>query len=165
MRIYPGQIGEGNWRHFEWTFTTPDSFPGEATFLLSTRSERPIEVRNPSLRRHRGDDTIPRYHGYRNVATLPPVYPGDSEIVIYENIQSGPVVPTTVTPSRQAESFTWSFDPTAAETVPAVGFSAGAEQNPIRWLEYGTVPSLGVYGLGLLHFGFRRIRRNRNKTL
>ena len=158
MRLHPEQIGLGDWRRFEWTFTTPASLSGEIPVVLFTMSERPIQVRNISLCALRGEQTQLRYFGYQEKTILPPVHPGDSNIVIYENIQTGPWSPTETMSPEKAEEFKWGFDPATTANVPDIGFSQGMRYNPTQILYFITLPSIGIYILGLFHFGIRFFR-------
>ncbi len=95
MMAYAEQIGR-HWRRFEWIFPTPRVVPEEVTFRIYTMSEKPIEVRDISLRR--SSPTRPLVAGelpegmsvgdrvYRRVAEVPPLNGDDEAVVIYRNM-------------------------------------------------------------------------------
>jgi len=91
LTVFPEQIGP-RWRHFEWTFLAPRDLGREVAFRVFTMSERPIQVRNISLRRSEWERPVdpegrlrPGEQVYRKVAELRPRVEGDPPVVIYEN--------------------------------------------------------------------------------
>jgi hypothetical protein len=96
LRVDPEQLAE-TWRHFEWTCRTPTDTPEGVALRLSTRSERPIDVRNVSLRRGVWPGPIrvtsrPLDRGervYRRAADLPALREGEAGVTIYENLLYG----------------------------------------------------------------------------
>jgi uncharacterized protein (TIGR03382 family) len=71
----------------------PESLAGPRVFRVWTMSERPIEVRNVSLRAAGWETPVsalgPLPQGqavYRMVAELPPLHDGDEPVAIYENL-------------------------------------------------------------------------------
>ncbi len=91
MIVAPEQI-TSEWRHFEWTFRVPGGGDVSGTFKLSTMSERPIEVRDFSLRASDwerpvvlGDAVAPGERVYVRRAELPPALSGRRGVAIYEN--------------------------------------------------------------------------------
>jgi hypothetical protein len=116
LTVYAEQIGP-QWRHFEWTLRTPRQLSGLCLFRLFTMSERPIEVRNPTLRASHlpqpiasGRRAAPGRKVYRQVAELPPVNPGDAPVAIYENVLAlaRPRFPRISPPTSQAlERLKW----------------------------------------------------------
>lgn len=86
------QIG-ADWRRFRWTFQTEGNLPAPWGLQLKTMSERPIEVREISLRKLSAWESPEDAGGlaagsavYKKVAELPPVRSGDPPVVIYENL-------------------------------------------------------------------------------
>jgi len=91
LMIYPSQMG-ADWRHFERTFTAPEKLAEWPCFKILTPSERPIEVRDVSLRASAPDVPIrPAGRGepgqvvYRKLVELPAAGSGEPPVVIYEN--------------------------------------------------------------------------------
>lgn len=92
LTIGPEQIGP-DWRHFEWTFEVPEIPGGQADFCVFSMSERPIEIRNVSLRRSSWETPIgndgrlaPGQRVYRKLVELPARRAGDEPVAIYENL-------------------------------------------------------------------------------
>ena len=100
IRIDPEQLGE-NWRHFEWTCQTPPDMPQGVAMRVSTRSERPIDVRNVSLRRgvwpgpirvtDRPLNAGQRVYRRARPSDLPALREGQPGVTIYENRLYGPL--------------------------------------------------------------------------
>jgi len=94
LMAYPDQIGQ-DWRHFEWTFKTPDDIDGNTMFRIYTTSERAIDVRNIVFAESHWDQprvypyhpgtlgADPRLYALR--AELASLRPGDPPVAIYEN--------------------------------------------------------------------------------
>ncbi len=174
LMAHEEQIGE-EWRHFEWTLQMPDDLAGEALFRVFTMSERPVEVRNVSLRESRWpgpadatDLPEPGEPVYRLVAELAAVDPADPPVAIYENLanlavarEDGTLVGARDMPvatSAEIERLKW---PRAQEDLyqdpPRVGIvSAG---NPRRMLWLLSVPAGGLYVI--LLWVLRAARRRR----
>ncbi|MGB2820850.1 MAG: hypothetical protein WBF17_07710, partial [Phycisphaerae bacterium] len=116
LTAHAEQIGR-KWRHFEWTFRTPDDLAGEVLLRVFTMSERPIEVRSIALRASDWDrptgpgSRLPRRQKvYTLAAELPATAPGARPVAIYENRlvlppdrrrRRGPAT------SRRIEDFKW----------------------------------------------------------
>lgn len=90
--IVPGQrIGE-QWRHFEWTFRSPADPAARTNFRVLTLSERPVEVRNISLRASQEPVPVdpdgrlrPGERVYEKLVELPALDPADPPVAVYEN--------------------------------------------------------------------------------
>jgi hypothetical protein len=166
LLVYADQIGAA-WRHFEWTFTTPDEVPAEVTFRVHTLSERPIEVRNVTLRASHpdrpvplGDRLAPGARVYAEVAKLPALDPRAPPVVLYENLQWQPVGtrPTVAASSEEIERLKWhpgAWLADAGAGLPDVGLSV--PEPPTRLLLFTTLPGLLLYSL-LLATARRRRR-------
>lgn len=96
MRIDCERLGP-KWRHFEWTFQAPLSAGGEGVFRIFTYSEKPVEVRNVSLRRGAWETPINLADGLKpgqrvyvdltgETDGLPPLKAGDPRIHVYKNL-------------------------------------------------------------------------------
>jgi len=156
-----------DWRHFEWTFETPEDVSGELTFRVFTMSERPIEVRNVSLRE--SDWPIPvaaerlgAGEGvYCKAAELPALNSGDPNVVIYENRLCDPATAERQSSHEEVESLRWRTSPgadPAGREVPDV--SIRAEPPPI-WILLGvSLPGTVVCaGIGCARLLGRRSRQ------
>jgi len=124
------QIG-GDWRHFEWTFRAPQDLPERVSFRVFTQSERPIEVRNVSLRTSHwpvpvvgGGRLAPGERVYEKLAELPALRPSEPPVAIYENRLCRPAVEAPAEPGA-IEALKWA-DAVPAGPVPAVFLRAGA---------------------------------------
>jgi hypothetical protein len=92
LMAYPDQIGQ-DWRHFEWTFKTPDDIDANTAFRVYTQSERAIEVRGVDFRESHWDrprsypsSIPPGQNLYLLRAELASRRHGDPPVAIYENI-------------------------------------------------------------------------------
>ncbi len=166
--VYPEQIGQADWRHFEWISTLPEELaesvepcgipvtpaePVEITFRVFTMSERPIEVKNISLCSSSIDTPIlarPVKAGeaiYKKIALLPAVRAGDSPIAIYENLLVDTV---SATDDPSAASEVVKYNPLAGQQGrPVVGVSTTMKYHPRKLLLLSTLPAICVYLMGL----------------
>ncbi len=158
MVVAPEQIGEDDWRRFEWTFPPAGEMCDEAVVRIFTFSERPIEVRNLRIGACVEDNDAPRKAGYRRVASLPALRAGDPEIRIYENTSLIPPGEVAAMTPEQIEAIKWS--PAPPQAVPEMGVSPSSA-GPGYWLWRATLPAAGAYLLVILGM---RIRRNRTGT-
>ena len=139
LTIRQDEIG-APWRHFEWTFRSTADAAGERKFLLQSVSERPIEVRNVSLRESRIDAPLdplrklsPGQKVYRFRAEFPPLNAGDTPVFLYENLLArADIEPVSYMIRTQDELETsierlkWDYprsNPTAYEPPPSVAFT------------------------------------------
>ena len=157
LMAYPEQIGP-QWRHFEWTFDTPPDLDAVSTFCMVTFAEKPIEVRNISLRKSSwrepviiGDKPRPGSAVYRKLVQLPST--GDScPIAIYENtlwVAPGTYEIVAPDPDR-IEALKWN----PIEEMSSAGFALPDISLPvptgIEELFYkATLPSVCVYMLAV----------------
>ncbi len=95
--IAPEQIGQ-RWRHVETNLVVTGEPPEQVWLRFSTLSERPVEIRDVSLReatvflpRLPGSVVAPGRPVYRKVAELPARHAGDPNVAIYENPLAMPV--------------------------------------------------------------------------
>lgn len=161
------------WRHFEWRFQAPPDAPEAATLYVTSSSERPITVRNVSLRvsspqrpLNIGSRLEPGESVYRRAATLPPRRPGDTPVVIYENLlwRPAPQAPPPVGPeasalaSAELEELKWRPpDLLAGQTlvVPSLGIASSPDPGPMFWRT--SVPgALALAALGAVALVWRR---------
>jgi len=148
------------WRHFEWTFKMPDQFAGRAAFRVFTMSERPIEVRNVSLRPSRWETPFdltgqlpPGRSVYVKRAELPSRTPGKPAVAIYENLLclDDTVVSFRRMDNNEIERLKWSPEislghpPAAADVSVRVGTS-GQRALVLASL---SVTAAGAYIIGL----------------
>lgn len=165
--VYPEQIGRDDWRHFEWTFFAPEKLalplkageipviptkPAEITFRVFTMSERPIEVRNISLRKSFFNrPVLSQASGapkpvYRKVAELPAVLAGDLPIVIYENLlvdsisgQDDPLANSEAVKHRPISG---------QKGRPPIGVETLMKYPPSQLLLVSSLPAMCVYIFG-----------------
>ncbi len=176
LLVYAEQIGR-RWRRFQRTFRTPPDVPEEVTFRLYTLGERPVEVRNISLRRSsppspllvaplppgvRSGDKV-----YRRVAQLPPLDPRDEPVAIYRNLlcrdEPAEFVPAD---HRKIESLKWPGEAEAADIcrpILDVGVRTGGKFwfKPRLLFIITTVPGVLVYALACILIA----GRGKNRTL
>ena len=104
------------WRHFEWTFQTPQELPEGLVFRIFTMSERPIEVRSVSVRRSRWEspltppDVPPGTAVYGKLTEVDARDPSDARVSIYENLfcRSVQAAPAAGRPTElEIESLKW----------------------------------------------------------
>jgi hypothetical protein len=181
------QIGL-KWRHFELVpFFPPEiSHPGTLTFRLLTLSERPIEVKNISLR-HIGYPVWSDHpvrsgagHGndvYKKLIELPPVNPGDPPVAIYENRLWRPISDTPksataegchpeVPTNEQLESLKWPAAGTKLANLAPLDISIRPVDSPSKLLWCVTLPAMILYGLVVVLLPRRgSIKRNRESTI
>ncbi len=156
LTVHAEQIGE-DWRHFEWVFAAPDDLADGVRFRVFTMSERPIEVRDISLRTSSPDRPV-LWAGagaergekvYRLAAELPAVLAGDPTVAVYENRLALPAArrPALAKATPAAiERLKWPAGPqVAAETLPDVGLTVPARPGRLLWRV--TLPAAGVYML------------------
>jgi hypothetical protein len=114
LTVYPEQIGP-EWRHFERTLEAPGKIEKELFFGIYTASERPIEVRNVSLRQSCWDQPV-NLGGllkagqavYRKVADLPPRRSTDPPVAIYQNmLYPGRAGSSRIADSQAMERLKW----------------------------------------------------------
>ena len=165
LMAYPEQMGE-DWRHFEWDFTTPDDLPTELTFRVYSMSERPVEVREITLRPSTPDVPLGVPTGfptgervYEEVAVLAPLHAADAPVHVYANRLWRPPGARLLDPATPPEVETLKWDPTPwledkTRPLPDLGFSVPAAPTPV--LLFVTLPALLLYGLLLLAAGRRR---------
>jgi len=157
MILHPEHLGGEDWRHFEWVFRTSAEMSGEMTFRLLTMSERPIEVRNVSLRASHWPEPIippgakPDVTGkiYHRVAILPPINPADTPIAIFENsLARPPESKATKMDAKTVEKVKWN----RAEGLPDVGARPAMRHGPGVMLLMTTLPAGLIYGLLIAGF-------------
>lgn len=176
LSVAPEQVVP-QWRHFEWTFRTPETMPPNLLFRLWTRSERAIEVRNLSLRRSiwpppvaHEDRLAPGEHVYRKLVELPALDPSDPPVAIYENRLCRPIqlagsgrAAVTV---GQIEALRWPKQSDRAsmpETAPPIGMAdsgSSAVDKPRLMFLAAVVPAVMLYGLAVAVGLFRARRRD-----
>ena len=160
-----------NWRHFEWTFRTPDEISETTTFRVHTMSERSIEVRDLSLRASDWDYPInlggklrPGERVYRRLIELPAVRSGDPVVAIYENLLCRFPESSKMGRAADCESLQelkWSTE------EPPNGFPQVANLGVVlpTWETKRVVflPALGVlvYALLLVHYCVQRRKKFR----
>jgi hypothetical protein len=160
LSIRPEETGT-DWRHFEWTFKTPSYCSGPKSFYIRTLSERPIEVRNVSLRPSHFEVPVdPRgvltagAKVYKFRAELPPLNDGDAPVVIYENLLcNGPVPPLDKSRStpEYIEWLKWEYpqgDLAAPHDPPDI--SLGASTQFSRLVKLMTLPAAAVFLMTIL---------------
>jgi hypothetical protein len=159
LTVEAEQVGP-QWRHFEWVtadFTIVDE--EICTFRLFTLSERPIEVRNISLR-PRGKEPIDMGkllapHGdrcervYNKLVELPPVNPGDSPVAIYQNMLWRPIKPSAGPVPTNEELEAVKYPPPGAklESLAVPDISLRPVDNPAGLMWGLTLPAVGLYVL------------------
>ena len=151
LTVHAEQIGPA-WRHFEWTFQSPGADFDHTYFRLVTPSERPIEVRNVSLRESHLDVPVnlggrlrPGDAVYAKVAELPPRNPSDPNVVIYENLLCTParIDGDRAWREEEIEKLKWSAPELSANlAVPGVGLRASFDP---AWVWEFTLPAGGLY--------------------
>ncbi|MCJ7543707.1 MAG: hypothetical protein MUP47_03930 [Phycisphaerae bacterium] len=178
LTVIEERIGPA-WRHFEWTMQVPASLAGRCVFRLSSMSERPIDVRNVSLRQAGWETPVsllgalPQGEAvYRKVAELPPLNTGDEPVAIYENRLCRPKAPLEIPgPAEEAaiERLRWMtaedpVDMSLLVQVPDVSLHRLASPSALVW--WTTVPAVALLGLVGLAAGVcrRRGRANRQRT-
>ena len=169
LSIRPEEIGT-DWRHFEWTFKTPSYCSGPKYFWIHTLSERPIEVRNVSLRPSHFEVPVdPRgvlpggAKVYKFRAELPPLNDGDAPVAIYENLLSAGDVQFRARDKSTPEYIEWlkweypQGDLAAPHDPPDVSLGASAQFS--RHIKMMTVPAAAIFlvtGVVLLRPSRRR---------
>ena len=164
LTIEAEQIGP-EWRHFE---LFSENYSDSCTFRLFTLSERPIEVRNVSLRPCevgsileetiiRDERIPPGEKVYLKLVELPPVNPGDPPVAIYENRLWRPVKdipkgchPEAVGPvptNEQLEAVKYPPPGAKLENLPVPDISLRPVDNPAGLIWRLTLPAMGLYGL------------------
>ena len=179
LRVNPEQFGD-EWRHFEWTFRTPAKTPEETTLRVMTPSERPIEVRNVSLRRSDWPHPIrvtdrPLAEGqsvYRKREDLHPLRTGEAEITIYENLLYGPVSEResgTEWDDGQIDALKWGWpkevDLAKKQGPPSLALRSVVwpdNRLPVT-LSTTTLPACAAYAI-MLAYGFVRRRRRTKRA-
>ncbi len=158
--IAPEQIGR-RWRHVEADLVVSDDPPRQAWLRFSTLSERPIEIRNVSLReatvflpRLPGDVIAPGQPVYRKVVELPALRAGDPNVVIYENPLAMPVSAgrrRAQPPSHEAiETLKWlPVNPQTWGQVAPIDLTWRTSAEPGAMVRTRTLPAAGVYLLAM----------------
>ncbi|MCK5557265.1 MAG: hypothetical protein KAJ01_02735, partial [Candidatus Hydrogenedentes bacterium] len=163
--VYPEQLGGDDWRRFEWVFRAPPQAEGQATFRVLTMSERPIEVRNISLRegaraRFVASPTVLSNLGvgeriYRKVAELQAVDPTEAPVVIYENLPVERIAPFTPPDNRTIEAVKWKNQPGR----PDVGIRPKMRYTTSEMLMVTTLPGCILWAVVAVGLGILRFRR------
>lgn len=179
LTVIEERIGPA-WRHFEWTMHVPASQAGRCVFRLYTMSERPIDVRNVSLRPAGWETPVHPFGAlpegervYRKAAELPPLHRGDPPVAIYENRLCLPTAPSRMRgPPDEAiiERLRWMSgqgpaDRSLLARVPDVSLHHLAGPSPLLW--WTTVPAaalLGLVGVAAMVCHRRRPKANRQRT-
>jgi len=159
LTVCPEQLGR-EWRHFEWTFRTPEQAPSKVLFRVLTVSSSTIEVRAVFMRESRWDVPIdlaglghPGRKVYRKLIELPALDPADPPVAIYENTLCLPrqlMKPSRPASGEQIEALKWppkQLDDMLIERVPSVGMApAVPTAGEVRlWLAVATLPGVVVY--------------------
>ncbi len=169
--VYPEQISR-RWRRFEWTFLA-SAAGGAAEFVVTWMGQGSVEVRSISLRAvganiQTGEiDRAPAERTgravYNKVAELPPVFPGDPAVAIYENLLCrSDAEPQSVKDGVgldgevEIERFKWNAAGRGDEIPPDVAIPPGV--HPSRWFGMLTLPGGGLYAV-VLTIGWIRKRR------
>jgi hypothetical protein len=157
--IEADQIGP-RWRHFEWV----EDLSSKVTFRLFTLSERPIEVRNVSVRRAQEIPPIDKgefdrgtiaVNVYRKLVELPAVNKGDPPVAIYQNMFCNPIKPAPGGPgangpvptNEQLESVKYPPSGAKLESLPVPDISLRPVDNPARLIWCLTLPAMALYVL------------------
>ncbi|MHC4294224.1 MAG: hypothetical protein ACYSTL_01420, partial [Planctomycetota bacterium] len=168
LTVFSEQIG-AEWRGFEWTFRTPDDLPSKTVFRVFTMSERPIEVRDVSLRTSDYERPIifnetldPGERVYRRLTELSPRRAGDPPVAIYENLLcgSGAVGRGRIADSKSIERLKWygRVLSDGLEEVPELGIPPSGPMGK----DAIVLPVAGVLVYGLLGLcAFRGAGKNR----
>ena len=169
LMVYPEQTG-ADWRRFTWDLVTPEALPDALTFRIYSMSERPVEVRDVSMRRAVPyqpvgvpEDFGADAHVYVEVAEIAPLREGDEPVRIYENRLCRDAATRALVRAEPATVEALKWDPTpwledATRPLPDLGFTPPAALT--RWLLFATVPALVLYGLLLVAHRVRRRRRH-----
>jgi hypothetical protein len=170
--ILPEQIGE-RWRRFEANLKAPNGLRGPAQLRFYTLGERPVEVRNVSLReateflpRLPGDSIAPGRKVYRKLIELPPRREGDPNVVIYENPLA---LPIRVSQSRarpgdhsSIEAVKWlGVHPESWGQVTPIRLAWRTDADPAEMARRWTLPAVAVYLLGVLGIALWQWRSGR----
>lgn len=141
-----------DWRHFEWTFTAPADLWENRTFRIRSISERPIEVKDVSLRPSHLDVPVnlkgklqPGKAVYERRVVLPPLNASDTLVAIYENLLCGKAAIGPESDTAAIERLKWDFDAEASAkaTVPDVSLKLSGSY--ISLLYAFTIPATAVY--------------------
>ena len=157
------QIGP-DWRHFEWTFQTGDDVAGDLAFRLLTMSERPIEVRNVSLRPSAWPAPVnltglaAGQRVYPKAADLPPLRAGDPNVVIYANRLWEPGA-THGGPATPAGNEWLRWRPASQGAIPHAPDLALRVGRPPAWTLGGAAVPAGAGYLAILAIAAMRARR------
>ena len=167
LTVHSEQIGE-TWKHYEWTFRSPDLPADETRFRMFTMSERPIWVRNISLRPSDWPQPAgvagrlaPGEPVYRLRALLPAENRGDPPVAIYENMLCrNDVQVVRDWDEADLESLKWPADPSAAlaNTVPDVSIRPVAAPALADW----AVMACAAGSYAILLVGSMWVRRRRS---
>ena len=171
LMVYPEQIG-ADWRHFAWTFKTPQQLPAPVTFRIYTPSERAVEVRNISLRESHWDRPIGltgRDGGaevvYRKLTELAALNNGDPPVAIYENTLCGPAGSRRIARlgPGSIELLKWRPHQVLGRSdTPIPDLARPAGVSPRGFLLAMTLPATALYVLGVV--GVLAGRRRRKFT-
>jgi len=178
LRVYGSQL-DGRWRHFERTFRVSQAEPDEARcgviFQIYTWSDRPIEVRNVSLRRGDWESPLgldgkplampPGQVVYRKVAELDALRLGDPPVAIYENLLCQPPRSKKVQSAPSADEIeTLKWHPElalASQSVPLPRLDVVAGEQPRVFFLFFTLPSLGLWVLLVICAAVSRLRTDK----
>lgn len=165
LRVDPARAGVPGW---------------PSAFCLDTASERPIEVRNVSLRASAWETPVTPFGAlpegeavYRKVAELPPLHAGDEPVVIYENRLCLPAGMAAVRgPADEAsiEHLRWMTggeQPAMRTPINVPDVSLGHVPAGPPLVLWTTVPAAGLLAVvGAVAWGWRRrgVPANRHRT-
>ncbi|MCK4602986.1 MAG: hypothetical protein KAU28_11000, partial [Phycisphaerae bacterium] len=154
LTVDAARIGS-NWRHFEWTFRSPEKLAGTIIFRVFTMSERTIEVRGIRLRK--GHWPMPvnlggRLKGgqavYKKVAELPPLDASSPPVAVYENRLCLPARSRSrprPAVEEEIEELKWSSASSAGKVAGPPQLAVDISSNPQRPLLLLTVPAVIAY--------------------
>jgi len=159
------------WRHFEWTARTYpvedyDPIRSKTYFRLFTIGERPIEVRNASLREsHReqpsnfGNKLQPGRQVYRKLIELPPVKAGMPKVAIYENLLAQPIVQGKPMSSADIQQLKY-MPQSSIQPAEIADISLKATWPPWRDIIIMTLPGGLIYANAMVFSGRKRRKTN-----
>jgi hypothetical protein len=165
--VFDEHIG-ADWRHFEWVLQSPEYSADRESFQLHTSSERPIEVRNVSLRESSLDEPVefsgtlaPGEAVYELRKELPAVNPNLPPVAVYENHlwrkQSAQPQPAKGV-SGDIEMLKWRPDEYVklSYPIPEIGFTLNSSPGYVALIT--TVPAVCIWliALGVCWFATRR---------
>ncbi len=167
LELHTEQVGE-DWRHFELTFRADKELAEGATFVMSTVSDKIIEIRNAELHKSHWERSVaaegvlePGERVYRKVAELGALNPQDPPVVVYENRCALPVAVGGRVSSAEIEAlrFAKSLSENSLPSVaPDIAFSVNTNSSSV--LVTCTVPA-GLICLLVVIVPWSRIVRKR----